>query len=188
MQYYSPRTNIFGQDFQYYFDQYTELAGYAKANIWMSCDDHDDLDVAVQIRKISKSGKPLDHLNYPCPVPIDEVPSVNTAKCLGPQGFLRASHSNTKVDALSTDQEIFYQHDCRESIPPGTITKLEITLWPMGIAFAPGEGIMLRVAGHDMCLPETSQIKAASANNENVGVHKIHTGGKFQSCIVLPFI
>lgn len=154
----------------------------------MSCKDHDDLDVGVQVRKISKNGKPLDSLNYPCPVPIDEVPNVNTAKCLGPQGFLRASHSITKVDELSTEQEIFYQHDRRQPITPGSVVKVEITLWPMGMAFEAGEGFMLRVSGHDMNFPETSRIKAASANNENVGTHEIHTGGKYQSYVVLPFI
>ncbi|KAH9203739.1 Alpha/Beta hydrolase protein [Leptodontidium sp. 2 PMI_412] len=175
-------------DFTYYFDKYTEIAGYAKASLWMSCKDHDDLDVGVQVRKISKNGKPLDSLNYPCPVPIDEVPNVNTAKCLGPQGFLRASHSITKVDELSTEQEIFYQHDRRQPITPGSVVKVEITLWPMGMAFEAGEGFMLRVSGHDMNFPETSRIKAASANNENVGTHEIHTGGKYQSYVVLPFI
>lgn len=127
------------QDFTCYFDRYTEIAGYAKACLWMSCNDHDDPDVAVQIRKISRNGKPLEHLNHPCPVSIEEVPNVNTAKCLGPQGFLRASHSITKVDKLSTEQEIFYQHDCRQPISPGSIVKVEITLWPIVIQAQPLE-------------------------------------------------
>lgn len=154
----------------------------------MSCDDHDDFDVAVQIRKISKNGELLEHLNYPCPVGIEHVPNVNTAKALGPQGFLRASHVGTKVDDLSTEQEIFYKHDQRKPIPQGSIIKLEITFWPMGMAFAPGEGFMLRVAGHDMCYPETDTIPPASENNENVGDHVIHTGGEYDSVLVLPFI
>jgi uncharacterized protein len=170
-----------------YFDKHTEIAGYAKVRLWMSCKDHDDLDVAVNIRKISKDGKPLDHLNYPCPVPIEEVPSFNTSKCLGPQGFLRASHGVTKVGALSTEQEIFYQHDRREAIKPGTIVKVEITLWPMGMVFEAGEGLMLRVGGHDMIYPETDKIIQAT-DNENVGVHNIHAGGKYDSVLVLPFI
>uniref|UniRef100_A0A0D2YAJ3 Uncharacterized protein n=1 Tax=Fusarium oxysporum (strain Fo5176) TaxID=660025 RepID=A0A0D2YAJ3_FUSOF len=44
------------------------------------------------IRKIDNKGRQLSHLNYPCPVAIDQVPDVNTAKTWGPQGFLRASH------------------------------------------------------------------------------------------------
>ncbi|KIX99073.1 uncharacterized protein Z520_05534 [Fonsecaea multimorphosa CBS 102226] len=175
-------------DFTYHFAEYTELAGYAKVKLWVSCKDHDDLDVVVQIRKVSKDGKLLQHLNYPCPVPIEEVPDLNIAKFLGPQGILRASHRITKVDELSTDQEIFYKHDRREAIPPGTIVPLEITLWPMGMVFAPGEGIALRISGFDMSLPETDRISGASLNNENVGEHEVHTGGKHDSFLVLPFV
>ena len=80
------------------FDVYTELAGYPKAILHMSCVDHDNMDVVMQIRKIDKSGKQLAHLNYPCPVPMDQVPDVNTAKTLGPQGFLRAAHHVSKND------------------------------------------------------------------------------------------
>lgn len=51
------------QDFTVYFDKYTKIAGYAKVCLWMSCEDLDDLDVAVQIRKISQHGEHLDYLN-----------------------------------------------------------------------------------------------------------------------------
>ncbi|KAL2843693.1 Alpha/Beta hydrolase protein [Aspergillus pseudoustus] len=175
-------------DFSLQFKKRTELAGYPMVNLWMSCEDKDDLDVAVQIRKISSDGKLLEHLNYPCPVPIDKVPNVNTAKCLGPQGFLRASHGVSRVDNLSTEQEIFYKHDRREAIPQGSVVKVQITLWPIGMVFAPGEGIVLRVAGHDMCYPETDKIGTAAGNNENVGNHVIHAGGKYSSFVSLPFI
>jgi hypothetical protein len=154
----------------------------------VSCKDKDDLDIALQIRKVSRDGKPLEHLNYPCPVPCEQVPDVNTAKCLGPQGFLRASHRITKDPERSTDQEVFYRHDKRESIPPGSIVELEITLWPIGMVFAPGEGLMLRVSGHDMCYPETETIGMEPVSNENIGEHVIHTGGKYESSLILPFI
>ncbi|KAJ5355917.1 hypothetical protein N7517_010526 [Penicillium concentricum] len=175
-------------DFTMFFQEYTEIAGYAKSTLWMSCKDKDDFDIAVQIRKLSRDGKPLEHLNYPCPVPCEQVPDVNTAKCLGPQGFLRASHRITKDPERSTDQEVFYRHDKREAIPPGSIVKLEITLWPVGMVFAPGEGLMLRVSGHDMCYPETETIGMEPVSNENIGEHVIHTGGRYESSLVLPFI
>lgn len=109
-------------------------------------------------------------------------------KTLGPQGFLRVSHTITKVPELSTEQEIFYQHDRREAISPGSIVKVEITLWPMGMVFAPGEGVMLRVSGHDMAYPESDRVKLDTVSNENIGFHEIHTGGKHDSHVVLPII
>ncbi|KAJ5630182.1 hypothetical protein N7528_003839 [Penicillium herquei] len=170
------------------FAKYTEIAGYAKASLWMSCKEHNDFDVGMQIRKISKENKLLEHLNYPCPVSIEEVPNVNTVKCLGPQGFLRASHTCTKVNELSNEQEIFYKHDRQSPIPNGSIIKLEITLWPMGMVFVPGEGLMLRVSGYDMCYPEINEIVPSLDQNENLGYHEIHAGGEYDSCLVLPFI
>jgi uncharacterized protein len=177
------------QDFVYYFTKQTELAGYPKATVWVSTPDHDDMDVAVQIRKISKEGKLLKYLNYPCPVPEAEVPDVNTAKTLGPQGFLRASHRFTLDREKSfSETDLYYSHRFAEKIKPGTKVRLEIPLWNLGMVFAPGEGIMVRVSGHDMSLPEIAGCKLDEPDDDNVGKTTLHTGGQYDSSITLPFI
>ncbi|EXJ68786.1 uncharacterized protein A1O5_07717 [Cladophialophora psammophila CBS 110553] len=173
-------------DFILHFDDYTEIAGSASVCLWMSCDEHDDMDVAVQIRKIDKQGNLLQHLNYKCPVPVQDVPDVNIAKTLGPQGFLRVSHTISRD--FSVKDEIYYRHDRREPIKPGSVVPVEIQLWPMGMVFAPGEGIMLRISGHDMCLPEISFLKLAEPDDDNVGDHKLYTGGEYDSTLILPVI
>ncbi|KAG5789661.1 hypothetical protein H9Q69_011282 [Fusarium xylarioides] len=178
------------------FDVATELAGHPKAVLHMSCPDHDDFDVVVQIRKIDSKGRQLSHLNYPCPVAIDEVPDVNTAKTLGPQGFLRASHhislngdgGPVVSDDLSRETDVLYSHRVRQPISPGTIVRLEIPIWPIGMVFAAGEGIALNVSGHDMCLPETDLCRLREPEDENVGRHYVHTGGKYESYLVIPVI
>ena len=150
------------------------------------------MDVAVQIRKIDLSGKLLEHLNYPCPVPADQVPDVNVAKTLGPQGFLRASHvvSQDKSQSVNkNDQEVFYAHDRRRPIEPlGQVVPLEVTLWPMGMVFAEGEGIMLRISGHDMSLPEVEMIRLKEPDDQNEGTHIVYTGGQYDSCLTIPVI
>ncbi|GES65607.1 alpha/beta-hydrolase [Aspergillus terreus] len=55
--------------FVLYFQEYTEIAGYAKVVLWMSCAEKNDLDVGVVVRKLDSTGRPLMSLNYPCPVP-----------------------------------------------------------------------------------------------------------------------
>lgn len=172
------------------FDKYTEVAGYSKVHLWMSCAEKDDMDVGVMIRKIDSAGKLLEHLNYPCPVPTEQVPNVNVAKTLGPQGFLRASHRISRDDSRSRGdgQELFYTHDRREPIKPGTIVELQITLWPIGMVFAPGEGIVLSVSGHDMIYPEVDFLRLQEPDDENVGTHNIHTGGQYESRLILPII
>ncbi|KAG7410050.1 Cocaine esterase [Fusarium oxysporum f. sp. rapae] len=178
------------------FDVATELAGYPKAVLHISCPDHDDFDVVVQIRKIDNKGRQLSHLNYPCPVAIDEVPDVNTAKTLGPQGFLRASHSVSLngdggpvvSEDLSRETDVLYSHRVRQPISPGTIVRLEIPIWPIGMVFAAGEGIALNVSGHDMCLPETDLCRLTEPEDDNVGRHYVHTGGKYDSHLIIPVI
>ncbi|RKL51818.1 hypothetical protein BFJ70_g533 [Fusarium oxysporum] len=123
------------------FDVTTELAGYPKAVLLMLCPDHDNFDVVVQIRKIDNKGRQLSHLNYPCPVAIDQVPDVNTAKTWGPQGFLRASHHislNAEgglivSDDSSHETDVFYSHRVRQPITPGTTVRIEIPIWPIGL-------------------------------------------------------
>lgn len=177
------------KDFRLYFDKPTELAGFCKATLWVSSPDHNDLDITVQIRKINTAGQTLKHLNYPCPVPESDVPDVNTAKCLGPQGFLRASHRDTlERDRSPSDVDLFYSHRRQSLITPGSKVRLEIPIWPIGMVFAPGEGILLRIAGHDLCLPETEACRLAEPEDENVGKHIVHTGGTFDSSLSVPFI
>ncbi|KAI5194259.1 hypothetical protein E4T38_09623 [Aureobasidium subglaciale] len=163
-------------DFRFFFPEDTELAGYSKLVLHVSCNEHDEMDVVCQIRKIDASGRPLQHLNYPVPVAIEEIDDFNTAKTLGPQGFLRASHAVTLDEGKSRGNDLFYTHDRQQAIPPGEITLLEIPLWPIGMVFAKGEGIMLRVSGHDMSLPETGLCILDEPEDENVGKHVIHTG------------
>jgi predicted acyl esterase len=176
------------KDFHFYFPDAAELAGYPKATLWMSTNGSDDMDVAVQIRKINSSGQPLEHLNYPCPVPIEQVPDVNTAKTLGPQGFLRASHAVSFDPDKSSETEVFYTHRIREPVAHGMVVKLDIPIWPIGMVIAPGEGIMLRVSGHDMCFPETELCRLREPEDCNVGRHVLHAGGMYDSCLTIPVI
>ena len=154
------------------------------------------MDVVVQIRKISASGEKLAHLNYPCPVPINQVPDVNVAKTLGPQGFLRASHhvsinsagGPVAAEDVSGATDVLYSHRKRSPIPMGTVIRLEIPIWPIGMVFAAGEGIALVVSGHDMCLPETDLCRLHEPEDENIGTHNLHTGGECASCLIIPVI
>jgi uncharacterized protein len=173
-----------------HFSQYTEVAGYARVLLWMSCAQKDHMDVGVQVRKIDVTGKPLEHLNYPCPVPVEQVPSINIAKTLGPQGFLRASYAILRDESKTSadGQEIFYKHDRREAVERGRVVLLDITLWPMGLVFAEGEGIMLRVSGHDMSLPEVEMARLQEPEDENERIHVICAGGEIDSCWVIPVI
>jgi predicted acyl esterase len=71
------------------FDKATTLAGHSKTELWMSCKDKDDMDVFVSIRKLSRSGEVLEHVNVPwenLPEGVNtqhDVPMVQTVKVSG---------------------------------------------------------------------------------------------------------
>ena len=50
--------------FDLIFDKHTELAGYPKLKLWMSCKEHDEMDVYVLLSKIGKNKEPLLHVNF----------------------------------------------------------------------------------------------------------------------------
>ncbi|KAK1139322.1 hypothetical protein N8T08_001093 [Aspergillus melleus] len=176
-------------DFVVYFDRYTELCGRPFVKLYMSCDAADDFDVVVQIRKISSSGELLESLNWsPMPKPGPEVPNVNVAKHLGQQGMLRASHHISMRPRQSDDEVPQYDHKSRQPIAPGVVVPLLIPIWPVGMVFEAGEGLMLRISGHDMALPETEALRLTSPVDENRGTHTVYTGGEYESYLVIPVI
>lgn len=148
------------------------------------------MDVVVQLRKVDKDGHLIAGLNFPAPVPESEAPEAETSKTYGPQAFLRASSAVSRDESLSSadGQEVFYRHDCEEKIVPGTIIPLDISFWPMGMVFAAGEGIMVRVGGHFLSEPSVEAMRPQASDDENVGQHHIFTGGKYDSSLTLPIV
>ncbi|KAF9872299.1 alpha/beta-hydrolase [Colletotrichum karsti] len=116
-------------NFSFYFDDYTELAGYPYVKLFISCDDHDDMDIHIQIRKIGIDGTLLTSLNYPVPVPGEQVDDTNVAKFLGCDGMLRASHRVSRIKS-GHDYPV-YGHDKAEKVDAGSIIELDIPLWPI---------------------------------------------------------
>ena len=45
--------------YRYRMEKPTELTGYMKLHLWVSAPDHDDMDLAVRVEKLSRDGQPL---------------------------------------------------------------------------------------------------------------------------------
>ncbi|KAJ5290770.1 hypothetical protein N7478_000021 [Penicillium angulare] len=88
------------------------------------------------------------HLNFPfhaTPIKsIDEISEKDQA-CLnlhlGSFGILRASHR--EIDPPT--QFPFYPHKTEEKIPLGTLVKLDIGIWAMGVDFDEAETISIKI-------------------------------------------
>jgi predicted acyl esterase len=185
--------------FTYTFSKQTRLIGSSKAVLYMSCPDHDDLDVFVILRKIDKDGRVLRNCNIPFAelkavggdgidniVDPYDLPTLNSLQYVGPSGILRASHR--EIDAsISKHNFPHHKHTSEEKFFPGQVVKLEIGMWAAGIQFEAGEKLVLRVSGHDMRLPEFEALRG-SFTTANKGRHVIHVGGEHDSHLVLPLL
>jgi predicted acyl esterase len=175
--------------FQYEFKEKAYLLGNARATFHVSCNDHDDFDVWVQLRKVDKNGKLLQQVNIPSKdsgLADEEVERSNPLVYLGPTGVLRASHR--KIDAAASTPT-FPEHDYahENKVPPGTVVELQIGLWQTGIAFQEGERLMLKVSGHNMVLAEFPPIRGKESL-ENIGMHNLHIGALRPSSISIPLV
>ena len=176
--------------FSFSFNEKTYMLGYSKVVLYVSCADHNDLDVFVQLRKADKDDNILRHLNMPLDAlganNQDEVPTLNIAQYLGPTGMIRASRREVDPTiSKSYHQSLSLLNE--EKIAPGTVVRLEIPIWPSGIIFEPGEKLVLKVSGHPMVLAEFPQLRGQYAP-ANRGKHVVHFGGENESFVELPFI
>lgn len=194
--------------YRYRMDKPTEITGYMKLHLWVSAPDHDDMDLAVRVEKLSKGGKTLPDL---------------TGKPIATTGMLRVSMRQLDA-AKSTEAEPYYTFTTEQKLKPGEIVPVEIEIWPMGLYFDEGEILQLTVGAYQ---PDNSVIPFGSAKitipaegytyqpgqepemmtlggNEkecadpkevvtspathNVGRHCIHTGGMYDSYLYIPEI
>jgi hypothetical protein len=179
--------------YDYIFPEKTTLAGFSKLCIFMSCREHNDLDIYVMLRKLSVDGELMEQSN----VPLHELPpdvksvkdmkNVNPVKYLGPTGILRASHRAIDPDQ-STEYWPIHPHLRADYVDPGTIVEMHIGIWPMGIIFEKGEGLRLQVSGKTMVLAEWDNPHVKGQEPLfNKGIHNVHLGGEHaESYLLIP--
>lgn len=175
--------------FSHTFTARSCLVGYSRAVLYVSCADSDDLDIFVQLRKADANGKLLQNINIPLEdlkLKAEEVVTVNINKYLGPTGILRASHRKIDVENSSPYWPL-HSHLEEEKVPRGQVVEMTIGLWPTGMVFEAGEQLVLKIAGHHMCLAEFEPLRGGF-DTSNKGTHVVHVGPEHPSHIVVPFV
>lgn len=175
--------------FEYTFSQRTCLLGCSRAILRMSCEDSDEMDVFVQVRKADKEGNLLQNINIPlCDLGVtaSDVDTVNPLKYPGPTGVLRASHR--AIDPkLSSPSWPEHDYTSRTPVQRGEVVTLEIGIWQTGIVFESGEKLVLKVSGHNMTLAEFPPLRG-QLSASNVGIHRLHMGRLNQSRLLIPLV
>lgn len=157
--------------FDYRFAEETELTGYLKLRLWVEADGHDDMDLFINVQKLSTTGEWLPITIFGEPHP-------------GAWGKMRVSRR--KLDPkLSTDFQPVQAHICDEKLCPGEIVPVDIEIWPTSRIWHKGQQIRVQVAGRYI---REDWFEPLQWEANNIGKHIIHTGGKYDSFLQIPVI
>ena len=159
------------------FDEDVELTGHMKLRLWVEADEADDMDLFVYVSKLDEKDNhiPAYVLVFPNP---------------GVRGILRVSHRELD-EKRSTPSEPYLVHRREQLLKTGEIVPVEIGIWPIGMIWHAGQKLRLVVQGHaswwmeDKLFPKGPIFRY---NMRNKGNHIIHTGGKYDSHLLVPKI
>ncbi len=162
--------------FEYLFAQETELTGYMKLKLWVEAQGNDDMDLFVAVEKIDQAG-------YIVPFPYFGNHDDGGVAL----GWLRVSHRELDEAKSSAGQPV-HQHQREIKLKPGEIVPVEIEIWPSGTVFKKGDRLRLIVQGSDIHAHPEGGHTMQHKSTVNKGRHIIHTGGKYDSQLVVPVI
>lgn len=131
--------------FDYQMQEPSETTGYFMAHLVMSCAEHDEMDVFVQVEKLSsaKYGQAVI-----CIKPNSAalrgllkfmhdwgigMGGAGMALHWGPDGWLRASHALGKDEMNSKVAEPFYRYKTKTPLKAGEVRALDIQMRPYGM-------------------------------------------------------
>jgi uncharacterized protein len=154
------------------FDKDTEITGFLRLHLWVAAEAATDMDVFARVIKLDASGAPLfqDALTY---------------RYSGPDGRLRVSQRQLAGSSAGAEHAD-HTHRLSEPLTPGQIVPIELQLWPTGMVFHAGQQLQLVIAGYDYMLSRPADRPLTSSLNK--GVHVIHTGGRYDSYLLVPVI
>jgi uncharacterized protein len=156
------------------FDTATEIVGNASLRVWMSAPDADDMDVFVALQKLDRYG---DLVGFPYYAVFEEGPVA--------LGWLRASHRELD-QRRSTPWQPVLAHRGEQKPARGQIVPLDIEVLPSGTRFDPGDSLRLVIQGRDIYRQPRPLTQTFHDESVNHGPHVIHTGGRFDSHLLVP--
>jgi uncharacterized protein len=163
--------------FDYTFERDTELSGHMKLRLWVEADGSDDMDLFVAIQKLDRDGSYVPFVFYA----MNEDGPVAL-------GWLRASH-RALDESRSRPEQPVHLHDREELLRPGGPVPVEIEIWPSSTLFRAGQQLRVVVQGRDVVDRATPNAPfARHEDTRNRGTHIIHTGGAYDSHLLVPVI
>lgn len=195
----------------------TEITGYIKLRLWVSAEDHDDMDLFVRMEKRRPCG-----LKYKY--------TLGPGMDMSAKGYIRVSMR--ELDHQNSTEGNPRQSMLRQQkLKSGEAVPVDILIWPMGLLFKKGDELRLTVSAYKTKKLWTGPFKLKMAKVElpkegytympdskpemftiggaemfaggawgdevdtkelpkdhNKGRHTIYTGGKYDSYLYVPFV
>ncbi|PQV43981.1 CocE/NonD family hydrolase [Paraburkholderia sp. BL21I4N1] len=162
--------------FDFCFDRATEITGNVKLRIWLAADLANDADVFVAIEKVGLNGETI---------PFVYSQMYNDGP--GAFGWLRASHRELDEGASTPCQPV-HRHTRRLWLTHLEPVAMEIEIWPTNIVFESGETLRLIIKGSEVHIVPGAEFAIRHWPLHNDGHHLIHTGGVYDSHLLIPVI
>ena len=154
------------------FREDTELSGNMKLKLWVSTDKGTDMDLFIGVQKLDVEGNEVTFF-------------AKTGYAKGPvaMGWLRVSQRALDPEK-STPWQPVLSHDQSRPIDADQIVPVDIEILPSSTLFRAGETLQLTVQGRDLF----DHPALAHKYSVNLGNHSIHTGGPYDSHLLVPVI
>ena len=161
-----------GLYFDYEIETRLMIVGNSKVRLWVSAETADDMDLFVGVEKLDADGDRVFFYGFGGTNPNDIIA----------RGWLRVSHRELDAPA-STDLQPIHKHQQLQKLKTGEVVPVDIELLPSATIFEPGETLRLVVQG----TPIQPDAGLLGYNNPiNNGLNTVHSGGKFDSYLLVP--
>ncbi|MCL2376470.1 MAG: CocE/NonD family hydrolase [Defluviitaleaceae bacterium] len=166
---YESETGLVNFDFK--FEETTELTGFMKLRMFVEADGHDDMDMFINIQKLDENGEwiPTSVLGEPHP---------------GTWGKMRVSR-RALDEKRSTDFQPIQAHQKDEKLSPGEIVPVDVEIVPISRIWHKGQQLRIQISGRYI---REGWFEPLRWDTDNKGNHIIHAGGEYESFLQIPVI
>ena len=149
-----------------------------KLRLWVEAigEGADDMDLFIAVQKFDRHGKYVPFAAFSA---LEDGPVA--------LGWLRVSHRELDT-RRSTPHQPWLLHQRQLKLKKGVPVPVEIEIWPSGTRYAKGEMLRVVVQGSDIYQYARWMVLARHPKTINAGAHVIHTGGKYDSHLLIPVI
>jgi hypothetical protein len=144
-----------------------------KLKLWVNAEGADDLDLHVAIKKFDKHGNEVYFPDFQ-----------HIENGLAASGWLRVSHRELDEEK-STPWQPWLKHERLLKLGPDEIVSCEVEILASATGFRSGEKLQLIVQGYDI-IDVFNRFK--HEETVNIGHHVIHTGGEYDSHLLVPAV